>query len=910
MKLFANFARKALICAAFAVAAAASTASAQTYYDGFEDDPTTWVGADRVPTGTNGVDASEGAFYGAPTPGVTSPFTRFGGYNVAFPSHGFDTSVDIYLNVEGAFANDTQLDYTAAISTPTNAHRRDFIFNLGFYDDATGPAPNTNRFVVSASNNSGGADPKNPARSPIAISTTGWYTFKHEFRKTANNVLTVRLAIIDAVGAEVGSWTLSDPSDVIGVTVGGNRYGWFPVNQFGSSLYFDESRKQNAPQPDFRGYFVDVSEWSSSTVRDAANGIYPIGGSGQLNGNFVVEQKRGVQIGIRASKRSAVPNTLPTYRDGEVGVYLADPGKDLLRDPNLSPRAAWNWDIHADLRNATGVYEGTTLDDYDLLLDTDIGNPLFGQQVPIHLEEGFPEGGPGAILFQTSQNPLFGQDPATPFDINVERDYFLKLTLVPKAFQAEPLQVEIRVDVTDEKSGLPKVDAIGVKSIEPGEGFNRVTLYTIIEDPDNDPLLVEWKVDGAVEQSEVGVLSGTTVEFAFDFPLGSSNVSVEVSDPENTVIASTTVTVSDAVGPVVVVAPNVVVPTDPGVDFATGVTLTEPTVVDAFDGNPTLTNDAPAQFPLGDTIVTWTATDASGNVTTATQTVTVEDRESPRIESTPAVVTSVDKGQVFAKFNLEEPSVRDNVEVVSLTNDAPKRFPVGKTQVNWTAVDAAGNFAVRTQVVVVKNVAPVAEAGSLIRVEANSKSGARVRLDARGSSDEDGHKLTFSWTANGVNFSKRTSARPVGKFPVGKTVARVVVTDEVGATSTDTVTVIVSFDQKLVADTRPFSGFVTPYVDASVSTLGAYADQNPTNDALVYTAAFAEYAKIYDLAANDVRYRDGKLSQQTDVYLSLRYYQVYFSANAATYAYLGGGATDGYYHAAAAEYYGQADLDD
>lgn len=840
MKLLEKFAQKALVCAAFAIFATSSTASAQTYFDGFEQDPTTWVGADRVATGTNGVAASAGAFYGTPTPGAPMTFTRLGGYNAAFPSHGFDTSVDVYLNPSAGFANEAELDYTVAVNTPQNTFRRDFAFNIGFYNDGDGPGANTNRFIVTASNNAF-VNPRNPARSPIAISTAGWYTFKHEFRKTDADILTVRLAIIDSLGAEVASWTLSEPTDVIGVTVGGNRYGWFAQNGFGDKLFFDESRKQNAPQPDFKGYFVDVSEWNSSTAADPANGIYPILGGGQVNGNFVVEQKSGVQIGLRASKRRSVPNATPTYRDSEIGVYLADVGFD-QNIPVATNRASWNYEIHADLRNATGVYEGKTLDDYDLIFDTDIGNPLFGQPVPRKLEENFPVGGPGAVLFQTSQNPVFGQDPATPFDFNVERDYFLTLTLVPTTFQAESLEVKIRVDVTDDSSGLPTVDPIGVKSIEPGEGFNRVTLFTIVQDPDSDPLLVEWKVDGVVEQSVAGVTTGSNVEFTFDFPLGSSDVSVEVSDPSNTVSANTTVSVSDAVGPVVVVAANIVVPTDPGQDFATGVVLTEPTVVDAFDGDPTLANDAPARFPLGNTIVTWTATDASGNVTTATQTVTVEDRESPQIGATPRVVTSVDQGSVFAKFELDEPTVTDNVEVVSLTNDAPRRFPVGSTQVNWTATDAAGNFAVRTQVVLVTNVAPEADAGSLIRVDATSKSGARVRLDGRDSFDEDGHKLTFSWTANGVNFSNRTAVRPIGKFPVGRTVARVVVTDEVGAKSTDTVTVIVSYDQQLVADTRPFSGYVTPYVDASVSTLGAYATQNPSSDALVYAAAFAEYA--------------------------------------------------------------------
>jgi hypothetical protein len=49
-----------------------------------------------------------------------------------------------------------------------------------------------------------------------------------------------------------------------------------------------------------------------------------------------------------------------------------------------------------------------------------------------------------------------------------------------------------------------------------------------------------------------------------------------------------------------------------------------PTVSDACDGSPTIVNDAPALFPIGTTVVTWSATDASGNVATATQEVVVE----------------------------------------------------------------------------------------------------------------------------------------------------------------------------------------------------------------------------------------------------------------------------------------------
>jgi len=45
-------------------------------------------------------------------------------------------------------------------------------------------------------------------------------------------------------------------------------------------------------------------------------------------------------------------------------------------------------------------------------------------------------------------------------------------------------------------------------------------------------------------------------------------------------------------------------------------------VSDIVDPSPTLTNNAPSFFPLGNTVVTWTTTDASGNSATATTTVT------------------------------------------------------------------------------------------------------------------------------------------------------------------------------------------------------------------------------------------------------------------------------------------------
>lgn len=160
-------------------------------------------------------------------------FTRWGGYTDTFPTGGYTTSLDVYLNVGGGYANDTRFDWDSAVSDAGGGFRRDFVFNCGYYNDtdATGSGP---RFVCTASNNAGRANsfPKNPGRSPYAITATGWYKLVHRFYDSGGGVLAVDLSIVDSGGTTLNTWSLSDPTDVIGTTVGGNRYGWFPTNEF------------------------------------------------------------------------------------------------------------------------------------------------------------------------------------------------------------------------------------------------------------------------------------------------------------------------------------------------------------------------------------------------------------------------------------------------------------------------------------------------------------------------------------------------------------------------------------------------------------------------------------------------------------------------------------------------------
>ena len=140
------------------------------------------------------------------------------------------------------YANDTRFDWSSAISTPACVHRRDFVFNAGFYTDTdtTGTGP---RFVISASNNAGRGSsfPKNPGQDAIHDQRGGLVHLRAPLPAiTASACWLVDLTIKNAAGVPLMTWTLSDPSDVIGTTVGGNRYGWFVIDEF-PFLAFDTS---------------------------------------------------------------------------------------------------------------------------------------------------------------------------------------------------------------------------------------------------------------------------------------------------------------------------------------------------------------------------------------------------------------------------------------------------------------------------------------------------------------------------------------------------------------------------------------------------------------------------------------------------------------------------------------------
>ena len=137
-------------------------------------------------------------------------------------------------------------------------------------------------------------------------------------------------------------------------------------------------------------------------------------------------------------------------------------------------------------------------------------------------------------------------------------------------------------------------------------------------------------------------------------------------------------------------------------DVAIASVLAQVTASDDRPDGATVASDAPAVFPLGDTVVTFTATDVAGNSVQASVRVTVADLTPPNIVA-PADITVGATGEL-TPVALGDPIVSDNVTAVAdldVGNDAPEAFAVGVTAVTWTVRDAAGGSASAVQQVTV-----------------------------------------------------------------------------------------------------------------------------------------------------------------------------------------------------------------
>ena len=220
-------------------------------------------------------------------------------------------------------------------------------------------------------------------------------------------------------------------------------------------------------------------------------------------------------------------------------------------------------------------------------------------------------------------------------------------------------------------------------------------------------------------------------------------------------------------------------------DHAIGVA----TAADVCDGGlVSVTNDAPATFNPGANVVTWTATDAKGRTTGATQTVTVADTTKPTFTFVPLDVHASDCGVVPLGLAT---ATDDCGGVPGITNDSPGSFLVGTTAVTWTATDASGNISTALQQVIVTDAgAPSVSCvldsptGRSFRVTAADACGAPV-LTLGAYVIANGEQIKIEEVGQpGVRLQNVVSNDGIRKFLVGKGQGVILATDGSGNTST------------------------------------------------------------------------------------------------------------------------------
>ena len=194
-------------------------------------------------------------------------------------------------------------------------------------------------------------------------------------------------------------------------------------------------------------------------------------------------------------------------------------------------------------------------------------------------------------------------------------------------------------------------------------------------------------VDGPIEP-DCDAASGDT------FPLGTTTVHCSATDAHGNSSSGTfNVKVQDTTGPVLTLPANQTAEATSAA--GAGVTYTA-TAHDAVTGSRPVscTPASGATFPLGETTVNCSANDGSGNSTSGSFKVTVQDTTAPSL-NLPANITKLATGNSGATvtYTASATDLVDGSRPVSCTPASGSTFQVGTTTVNCSATDLHTNTA-------------------------------------------------------------------------------------------------------------------------------------------------------------------------------------------------------------------------
>lgn len=201
------------------------------------------------------------------------------------------------------------------------------------------------------------------------------------------------------------------------------------------------------------------------------------------------------------------------------------------------------------------------------------------------------------------------------------------------------------------------------------------------------------------------------------YPLGSTTITWTATDPSgNSTTLPQQINISDVEPPVIVVGDHTL-SADTGSCLALarvqGAVVSDNSGAVTYSSARSDNQVLSAAYPKGTTFITWTATDGSGNTSTAIQKVIVEDREAPFLMGRDTVVTANFSGCSYKiDDGVFDPTASDNCMYVALKNNLNLSgslnglaLPLGRNAIVWSAMDGSGNVTEWQQVINVQ--APV-----------------------------------------------------------------------------------------------------------------------------------------------------------------------------------------------------------
>ena len=248
----------------------------------------------------------------------------------------------------------------------------------------------------------------------------------------------------------------------------------------------------------------------------------------------------------------------------------------------------------------------------------------------------------------------------------------------------------------------------------------------------------------------------------------------------------------DTENPVITAPVAVAVPTDLNSATATNVQLGIPVTADNC-AVASVSNNAPAVYPIGTTTVTWTVTDVHGNRSTATQQVSVTDQQAPTVNTQNVTVYLDANGSATITAAQINNGSTDNTTIASyaLNTTSFSCATAGEQVVVLTVTDMYGNAAsANALVTVIDAIAPTVSAVANQTFCANV-SGNNYTIAALSATDNC-TIASVTYAVSGSTTRTGTGYDASGAFNIGTSVIKWTVTDASGNATVSSTTVIVN----------------------------------------------------------------------------------------------------------------------